>query len=584
MPGLSKINRFFTGSFLFRTLLIPLSLLFIYCYSFAFISSRFLIKGVNYDLTSRLGGHLLILLALVSLLVIFLRLIRKNERSQFKINNERVSLRHLPLLLLPLTPVAQYLLNNQEILSFADVVAVTVFFILFSSIYIFAIPALMSKFSSTQLLMSLGLAFVFVLIDMPVLSQNFDWFGNGSLKIQLAYLGFVFVLTWIMLAINNQKFLYIILIIYFVSNSVLQFISNESKAERPTLLAVENELLSMTGGRSPGSTPNIYLLVYDAYVPNETMLAYGIDNSSQEKYLQDKGFMLYPSVYSVDAETLNTMSRVLNASTEYGGNTRKAVSGDGNVQNTLRSLGYKTYGLFPHDYLFLGVGSSYDFSIPGSPERTSELIISAALIGEFRWDIGFHSLSHEEYVDQKQEFFRNINERPIFIYTHSDNPGHSQNSGVCLHDETDLFQERLILANHEIQQDIAIITKLDPEAIVIVAGDHGPYLTKNCLGGGTSDDYDISEISRLDIQDRFGTFLAIKWPSTDYKNYDDITVLQDLFPAIFAYLYQDMSFLELKINPEIIGTSRISGVSVKDGTIIGGINNGDQLYISNKRN
>ena len=382
-----NIKKIFTVNFFIRNLLIPLALLWLFCYTFAFINSHYLIKGVNFHFSNRLSKYVLIVIGLVSLLVIFMRVSKKYGKLEADVYSEKVSLRHLPLLLLPLTPVVQYILNNQEILSLADVATILAFFTLFSSIYIFAIPSLMSKFSSTQILMSLGLAFVFTVINMPVLSQNFNWFGKGFLKIQLLYFGFVFALTWVMFTVNNHKFLYIILLIYFVSNSYLQFISNAKIAEDTTLPVLENELLSMTQRRSPDSTPNIYLLVYDSYVPNETMLAYGIDNIAQEKYLKDQGFVLYPHIYSIGGRTIDTMSRVLNASTEYGGDQRKAVSGDGVVQNTLRALGYKSYGLFPNDYMFRGIGSNYDLNLNYSSQKASELIISAALIGEFRWDM-----------------------------------------------------------------------------------------------------------------------------------------------------------------------------------------------------
>ena len=582
MWGLSKLSKLFTANFLFTNLLIPLTLLMMYCYFFAFINSHYLLKGVNFNFTNRLSKYLLIILVIASLLAIFLHLSRKDVGSETNTHNDRVSIRHLPLLLLPLTPVVQYLINNQEILSSLEILLVIGFFILFSSLYIFAIPELMRKFSSTQILMGLGLAFVFTVINMPLLSQNFNWFGKGFLKIQLVYFGFVFILSWGLLKTNNKKFLYLILLVYFVSNSSIQFISNNRETEKLTLPVMESKLFSMTEGRSPDSTPNIYLLIYDSYIPNETMLTHGIDNGSQEKYLKDQGFVLYPHTYSVAGQTIDTMSRVLNASTEYGGKPRRAVSGDGIVQNTLRNLGYKTYGLFSNDYLFQGIGSSYDFTTLGSSKRPSELIISAVLIGEFRWDIGFDDLSRDEYIDEKLRILGSESEKRIFIYSHSRAPGHSQYSGVCLPDETELYRKRLLRANSEMRQDLEAITKHDPEAIVIVAGDHGPYLTKNCRGDGTSDEYDISEISRLDIQDRFGTFLAIKWPTGDYEKYDDITVLQDLFPAIFAYLYNDSGFLELKVIPEIIDTQYISGATVNNGIIIGGINDGEALFLSGK--
>jgi hypothetical protein len=100
------------------------------------------------------------------------------------------------------------------------------------------------------------------------------------------------------------------------------------------------------------------------------------------------------------------------------------------------------------------------------------------------------------------------------------------------------------------KQDVETIIQNDPGAIIIVAGDHGPYLTKNCHNTGRH--YDISEISRLDIQDRFGTFLAIKWPTEEFSQYDDITVLQDVFPVVFAYLFDDCTFLEAKVEPNTV--------------------------------
>jgi hypothetical protein len=131
------------------------------------------------------------------------------------------------------------------------------------------------------------------------------------------------------------------------------------------------------------------------------------------------------------------------------------------------------------------------------------------------------------------------------------------------------------------RQDVETIIANDPEAIIIIAGDHGPYLTKNC--SVTSGHYDISEISRLDIQDRYGTFLAIRWSTEDFKTYDDIAVLQDVFPAVFAYLYQDTAILQSKVDSTIPApVNAISGATVKNGIVYGGINDGEPLFLSGK--
>ena len=126
------------------------------------------------------------------------------------------------------------------------------------------------------------------------------------------------------------------------------------------------------------------------------------------------------------------------------------------------------------------------------------------------------------------------------------------------------------------RHDLEAILENDPQAFVILAGDHGPRLTKNC--SATGDAYDISEISRLDVQDRYGSFLAIRWPSEDYEECDEITVLQDLFPAAFAYLFADPRLLQSRKNPVTGTRTHICGAEVNNGVIVGGIDDGEPLF------
>ncbi len=580
---MSMLKRIWGVNFFITNILVPMVVLALYCGSFAYFSSRLLLEGVNYFFVYRLCQYVVLLIVGVYLTFFVIFKLKKGHEVAFKYSIEKFFVSDFLLLLLPLTPVVQYILANQDILSPIESLYVLIFFVFFSGLYIFAIPAFLGIISSTRTLMILGLAFVFTITSMASLSHYFYWFKSGNLLIQLMFFGGVFLISWLLYKLKSKRILYLFIVVSFVANSTFQLLSKSIGSNGPSLPNAENKLLSFVEGRIPAVTPNIYLLVYDSYVPNETMLAYGIDNSSQEDYLSEQGFKLYPHTYSVGSATIESMSRVLNASTEYYGNPRRGVSGDGIVQNILKGLGYKTYGLFPSDYMFRGIGSSYDFSIP---EKSTESItpsyihlMSAILIGEFRFDIGFNDQPHDQFVETKQTIFKSVSGNPVFIYMHTDLPDHSQNSGACLPNETNLYKARLTSANLEMQQDIKTITENDPEAIVIVAGDHGPYLTKNCYI--TSGVFNISEISRLDIQDRYGTFLAIRWPTEDFAKYDDITVLQDLFPTIFAYLYDDVRILESKIEPVTISSS-ISGASVKNGIIYGGINDSEPLFLTGK--
>jgi hypothetical protein len=462
-------------------------------------------------------------------------------------------------------------INNQDILSPISLLSALIFFVLFSGIYIFIIPAVLGFIGSTRTLISLGLAFVFTITSMALLSSSFAWHEKGSLKIQLMVFGCTFLVTWFLYHLNDKKVLRVLIVIVFISNSIMQLSEQEDLIDRTSLPDAENKLLSLVGDMKPVVTPNIYLLVYDSYVTNETMLAYGIDNSSQEDYLEELGFELYPHTYSVANFSIGTMSRVLDASREFLGDPKRVVAGDGIIQNSLRGFGYETYGLFPSDFFFRKYNPTYDFSFPEPSKTSHDLLIRAILMGEFQFDVGFDIQPREQFVETKRNIFENISGSPIFIYMHSSLPGHSQNSGACLSDETDRFIKRLTNANLEMQQDIKRIIDNDPEAIIIVAGDHGPYLTKNCA---SLNEYEESEISRLDIQDRFGTFLAIRWPTRDFEKFDDIVVLQDLFPVVYAYIFNNRIFLESKI----LSTTFSPVIKVRNGIINKGINRGEPLF------
>ena len=116
-------------------------------------------------------------------------------------------------------------------------------------------------------------------------------------------------------------------------------------------------------------------------------------------------------------------------------------------------------------------------------------------------------------------------------------------------------------------------------SIIIVVGDHGPYLTGNCFRM-RSPEFSPDQIGRAEIQDRFGSFVAIRWPDNGYEDYDDLTILQDLFPVIFAYLYRDIDLLSTRPSSELLPKDRlgIAGVNVVDGIISAGKNRGERLF------
>lgn len=565
------------SAFWLRNLIIPAVVLSAYCLIFAhYISAlRQLPDGVNLAFTQALWPAMLGL-AGIALMAYLLTLRMSAGASPPKdvLGNKLDWL----LLLLPLTPVVQYLLKNQEILTLADVSYLLGLFLVCSAMVVLLIPAILQQRASLSVLRISGLTFVFMLTNMAALSASFRWFSEGELKIQLSIVLALFTLAFLLYRSKHRALLYLLIATYFISNGLANW---EAPATTGTdsLPLTQHPLLQAVADEPPAQTPNIYLLIYDSYVANETMLQYGIDNGEQEEYLVQQGFRLYPHTYSIGGHSVASISTVLNASTDFYGNSRSGASGNGIVHEALQNLGYDTYGIFPSDFFFQGINSGYDVTFPES-KPVAQVLLDGILVGEFRFDIGFDSHTNAGFLQRKLQLFQEIPSSPLFHYSHSYLPGHSQNSGACLPNEKELYAKNVRLANQEMRMDLDTLLQFDPHAIIIVAGDHGPYLSKNCYSTSEGG-YNLREITRYDIQDRFGTFLAIRWPTQTYKQYDQIVVLQDLFPAIFAYLYQDTSILNVRIPPVILyEPSLVSGAYVEDGIIRGGVNDGEPLFIS----
>ena len=565
------LEKVLNAGFILSSILIPLGVFSLYLTA----ASVLLPEGANQVFASRSSKTILPITNFLFIAYYSFIGLSKNKQQFSSDSDDKLFTGDLVLLLYPLTPVLQYMIFNAEILSWYEHIAIFCLFVIFVSIPILIVPLLFKNTGSTRILMSLGLAFTFSFTNMASLTRQLSWQKEDSLKIQIIVLGSVWLISFLLFKLNLRRFLYLLTVVYFSTNSIFQLTDRPETISEAEPLITENLLYKQIYSREPKKLPGIYLLVYDSYVVNETMLAHGIDNQLQEQYIVDLGFKIYPQTYSIGGSSLSSMSRVLNSSKSYYGNSRKAVSGDGVVQLMLDGFGYKTFGVFYSNFFFRGIFPGYDYSYPDITSSVS-ILTKAIFLGEFRFDIDFDKVSRKQFIHEKHNIFSEDITDPKFIYSHSNLPGHSQNSGRCLLNEVELYKEKLTTANEEMRQDVELIIENDPNAIVIVAGDHGPYLTKNCAG--TGDDYELTEINRLDIQDRLGTFLAIRWPTADFEDYDEITILQDVFPAIFAYMFADPGILESRVEPINIDRTLVSGALVIDGMIEGGIHDGEPLF------
>ncbi|OQY35535.1 MAG: hypothetical protein B6241_01125 [Spirochaetaceae bacterium 4572_59] len=325
-------------------------------------------------------------------------------------------------------------------------------------------------------------------------------------------------------------------------------ISTETASEEVSPIG---QSLSAVDKSLPDERPSVYFLIYDAYADPDMMNHYGVDNDKQFDYLKSLDFRFYTDVYTLFPASLGSIAKALNMTDQFytDRESREVISGKSLVDDYLQSVGYETNYVLK-EYYVLGTSSfdgNYIFPERVDTENYQNRMFSIAksiVLGEFKFDdeVKLGNFTKEEWIAKKREIMASTN-APTFLYTHT-GPGHSQNSGKCLSTEIDDYYERLDVANKEMTEDIETILEHNPNSIIIIAGDHGPYLKGDCT---SLRNYKADEISGDLIRDRFGMFLAIKWPENNKYNDYDVAVLQEAFIPVMAYISRDESLLKYNL-------------------------------------
>jgi hypothetical protein len=332
--------------------------------------------------------------------------------------------------------------------------------------------------------------------------------------------------------------------------------------------------------KGPKQRPDIFLLIYDSYVPDKVLRHYGFDNSDQNKFLEERGFKIYPDVYTVAVRTQPSMSRFLSM-------RPKPLNPIGGPNTTFRA--FKSWGYYSHmlgnGHLLAGVNAlriGPDVVAPANMESSGvDAISSAILNGYFRHNqfLGTTPLQYSEWVDEKHSMMRRgfESKKPYFLYAHSLAAHVDYRDGQCKGDEVSKYKEDLVKVNQEMRDDIEMVLSSNRNALVVVAADHGPgVLTCEALERGLMSE---DQITGARLADVYGTFLAIKWPDDNYHEYDDIRILQDVQFAVFSYLMQDKSVFSIRLPQEIVANPTLAG-AVKDGVIMIGPDKGKKLFES----
>lgn len=492
--------------------------------------------------------------------------------------------------LLPMTPVTQYILSNQESLTAFDS---AILFAVFASLSVIAgvvIPVCLSRIASKKAAMTASIAFLSMILNMASLSSMNAWSGKGVLGIQLAVMLLIILICAVVRYIP-VKIAMIAMTVFFAANVGSAIMSDDTE-KSPQSKSNENKEFQVTSvleGRTVKRTNDVLFIVFESYADNETLHHFGHDNSAQVSFLESNGFRVYPGTYSLGAPTEQSLSKAFNIDRDVSEH-KKYLAGGTAVHALLRAQGYKTHGVFDNNWNLRGLSMSqmkYDYCFPASSGVMDSLVLFRAIFkGEFSDTVSFEGIDYNSYLERELKVIGKGFPGSTFLYSHSSYPGHSPSGkGMDLKEQPKFlagYLAKIAKANLEMRRDVEEMIKSNPSAIVIFAGDHGPFLTKTRYGvskgrGG----YKAKDLDRYDIQDRFGMFLAIKWPDKKTAAQYDIRILQAVFPAVLSYLYEDDSlFNKLRMKRITKDNHRTLGVYVEDGIIHGGKDDGKELFIS----
>lgn len=296
--------------------------------------------------------------------------------------------------------------------------------------------------------------------------------------------------------------------------------------------------------------PNIYFILADAYGSLAYMEEHEIDVAPLTGFLSANDFRLYEDTYSNYQPTTSALPAILNMEHHYYRLTghrvefsevdrasRRIIGGENNVSHILKRNGYSIQYIHNGTYLLLQ-GCSADVCFPeidglaGARIILSHMLKTDLLSDE---DKAWETTTLAQMGAQVSALLDDEGNVPRFQYIHAFTPGHpSHGAGKCDEgQELKKYATRVEAAGRFLRKQIRTIVDRDPDAVIVLAGDHGPLLSKGCKSNAYID-------NASDYRDRAGAIIAIRWPKSYGGQYDDrISSGVNLFRFVLASLAED---------------------------------------------
>lgn len=284
--------------------------------------------------------------------------------------------------------------------------------------------------------------------------------------------------------------------------------------------------------------PNIYLFQPDGYVNFSEINKgyYKHDNSDFENYLTQKGFINYEGFRSNYASTLTSNSSLFMMKhhhyfyrPEKGDlfNYRKHIVTENAVLSILKKNNYQTHYIVENPYILANVPKLGFDSVNISYDEFGPL---------FQWG----NPVHDVYADLMTLVNQNTS-TPQFYFVEFYKPSHvstTKKLSIGKEQERKLWIDRLKEANKLLVNLVDSVLERDPNALIVILGDHGGYVGFDFTG-----QMENKILIRDLIYSTFSTQLSILWPSEKLKQSSSkIKSTVNVFRHVFSNLAEDPKY------------------------------------------
>ena len=433
------------------------------------------------------------------------------------------------------------------------------------------------------------LIFVFSTLSAPVISIHAvtDFQGQLSGPWSILFYFFVFVVPAILVAMIFRRSIPKLTIIFCVMSlaAVLMNVAERFRGvdSLPNSSEWQNDVASLAVKLD--RRPNIYLIVPDSFGSTTYLQELGIDVSGLKAGLKVQGFRFYDDAFSNYHPTLPSMLSTLNMAHHFYQSTvkesevvahgRKSIGGDNTLLRVLANNGYESEYIHASNYLLLqGCSADVCYPEPRALEAAAKLLQKitpfmnvARMRGSGKAVRGVPLANVHDRL-QKSLHATRASGIPHFTYVHIFEPGHPSTAvrGRCDEAyELRAYSRDVGTASAYLRDIINEIVETDPAAVIVLAGDHGPWIKNNCETVA-----DLGSVTQY--RDRMSALLAIRWPQGYSGKYDDtIKTPINIFRYILAELADSDEQLLATVQSEDAFIQATNGFAqiLADGEIVG---------------